>query len=215
MIPPARSWPGVAPDDRPRSLRQSSRRRREAAEERSAMGRPSITCRKASYNSTSPAPPASTTPAWASTGNRSGVRQSEETAACLAASNTSKRSPPPRSSTFRAAAAASAATVSIVPSTGRMTPARAAALPSASATAASCAPTTRQGANVPEMPRRIWQRMTPELPRAPMSDPLAMARQAAPMASPSAAERSRPSSALTTLSTVRAMFVPVSPSGTG
>ena len=31
------------------------------------------------------------------------------------------------------------------------------------------------------MPRRIWQRMTPELPRAPMSDPLAIARQAAPI----------------------------------
>ena len=57
--------------------------------------------------------------------------------------------------------------------------------------------------------------MTPELPRAPMSDPLAIALQAAPIASPSAVSRSRTSSALTTLSTVRAMFVPVSPSGTG
>ena len=65
------------------------------------------------------------------------------------------------------------------------------------------------------MPRRIWHKMTPELPRAPMSDPLAIARQAAPMASPSAAARSRPSRALTTLSSVSAIFVPVSPSGTG
>ena len=57
--------------------------------------------------------------------------------------------------------------------------------------------------------------MTPELPRAPMSDPFEIARQAALMASPPAVSRSMSSSARATLSTVSAMLVPVSPSGTG
>ena len=52
--------------------------------------------------------------------------------------------------------------------------------------------------------------MTPELPRAPMSDPWAIALQAADRSG-----RSSPSSSEATDSSVRAMFVPVSPSGTG
>ena len=70
--------------------------------------------------------------------------------------------------------------------------------------------------------------MTPELPRAPISDPREMARQVAAMSVPLApsetSEPTRPSEpsepstssrALTTDSTVRTMLVPVSPSGTG
>ncbi len=52
--------------------------------------------------------------------------------------------------------------------------------------------------------------MTPELPRAPMREPWAMARQVA-----SRSGASRPDSSSVTDSRVRAMLVPVSPSGTG
>ena len=52
--------------------------------------------------------------------------------------------------------------------------------------------------------------MTPELPRAPMSEPWAIARQA-----PSRSGDSSASSSVATDSSVRAMLVPVSPSGTG
>ena len=62
--------------------------------------------------------------------------------------------------------------------------------------------------NVSARPRRIWLRITPELPRAPMSDPCAIAWQTSGMAS------AEPSSC-TTDSRVSVMFVPVSPSGTG
>ena len=51
--------------------------------------------------------------------------------------------------------------------------------------------------------------MTPELPLAPMSEPWETALQVDAMSSPAAATSSH-----TELS-VRAMFVPVSPSGTG
>ncbi len=52
--------------------------------------------------------------------------------------------------------------------------------------------------------------MTPELPRAPMSDPWMTAWQVAPRSGDSRAAIS-----LVTESMVRAMLVPVSPSGTG
>ena len=61
------------------------------------------------------------------------------------------------------------------------------------------------------MPRSSCERMTPELPRAPIRDPCPMALHT----SASPAPASTPSSSLTTASRVSAMFVPVSPSGTG
>ena len=71
--------------------------------------------------------------------------------------------------------------------------------------------------------------MTPEFPRAPMSDPWATAlhtaamvgapspaRPRAPLAAPAGSRSpSTSASSATTDSTVRAMLVPVSPSGTG
>ena len=60
------------------------------------------------------------------------------------------------------------------------------------------------------MPRSSWDRMTPELPRAPISEPWAMALQVAARSGESRA----PISSVTD-SRVRAMLVPVSPSGTG
>ena len=61
------------------------------------------------------------------------------------------------------------------------------------------------------MPRRSWERMTPEFPRAPMSDPCPMALHTSGRPDPAPT----PSSSLTTASRVSAIFVPVSPSGTG
>ena len=61
------------------------------------------------------------------------------------------------------------------------------------------------------MPRSSWDKMTPEFPRAPMRDPCPMALQTPARPAPA----TTPSSSLTTASRVRAMFVPVSPSGTG
>ena len=58
-------------------------------------------------------------------------------------------------------------------------------------------------------PRRICERITPEFPRAPISEPWLNALHVATMSSPAV-----PTSA-TTDSSVSAMFVPVSPSGTG
>ena len=58
------------------------------------------------------------------------------------------------------------------------------------------------------MPRSTCDRITPELPRAPMSEPWLIALH-------TAAISAGPSSSATTDSIVRAMFVPVSPSGTG
>ncbi len=52
--------------------------------------------------------------------------------------------------------------------------------------------------------------MTPELPRAPINEPWAMAAQVAARSG-----ESRPSSSSVTDWRVRAMLVPVSPSGTG
>ena len=61
------------------------------------------------------------------------------------------------------------------------------------------------------MPRRSWERITPEFPRAPMSDPWPMALHTSARPAPA----STPWSSSTTASSVRAMLVPVSPSGTG
>ncbi len=59
------------------------------------------------------------------------------------------------------------------------------------------------------MPRRICDRITPELPRAPMSEPCEMALQTAARSGPAVLSSS------CTDCRVSAMFVPVSPSGTG
>jgi len=67
---------------------------------------------------TSPRPPASTTPALASAGNCDGVRSSA-TAAARAAASTTASSPP--ALTCLAASAAARATVRMVPSTGTAT----------------------------------------------------------------------------------------------
>ena len=65
--------------------------------------------------------------------------------------------------------------------------------------------------NFATSPRSICERITPELPRAPINDPWAMALQTSDI---SASSPSGPSSAATD-SMVSVILVPVSPSGTG
>ncbi len=97
----------------------------------------------------------------------------------------------------------------IVPSTGFITAwyaASAAAVKASAVVRASATPTPLKTA---VSPRRIWERITPEFPRAPISDPWLTALHVEAMSSPA------PSSSDSTDSTVSAMLVPVSPSGTG
>ena len=60
-------------------------------------------------------------------------------------------------------------------------------------------------------PRRIWLVMTPELPRAPMSEPWVMALAMSSMEASAGSASTSP----TTVLSVSDMLVPVSPSGTG
>ncbi len=117
----------------------------------------------------------------------------------------------PASAAARAPSAAPRATVRMVPSTGRMTASRASLSAMVRASDSSLGPGRPVGQLRPsESPRSSWERMTPELPRAPIREPWAMARQVA-----SRSGESRASSSSVTDSRVRAMLVPVSPSGTG
>jgi len=81
------------------------------------IGRPSTTNKKASTSNMSPVPPASTTPAAASTGNNSGVRARAMWPWSWAAANTPTRSAPLAAAAV-APSAASRITVRMVPSTG-------------------------------------------------------------------------------------------------
>ncbi len=99
----------------------------------------------------------------------------------------------------------------MVPSTGRTTALRASAAASTRAAATSAEPTVGAAENRSLTPRSSWERMTPEFPLAPMSDPWVTALQMSAIG----ASGSRASSSWTTESTVSIMLVPVSPSGTG
>ena len=67
----------------------------------------------------------------------------------------------------------------MVPSTGRTTARRAssAAWARASASTSGATPAAPASAMRSAMPRSSWERITPEFPRAPMSEPWAMALQ--------------------------------------
>ena len=163
-----------------------------------------------SSNTNSPLPPASTTPASASTGSSVGVRSRLCEAASSVASITPRMSGPSESNVCRAASDASRITVRIVPSTGLVTALYAPTAPSSMprtqvlASMLSASPTARV------IPRMICDRITPELPRAPMSAPCDIAAMIAP--APSSGQRCASS---ITERMVRCMLVPVSPSGTG
>ncbi len=99
----------------------------------------------------------------------------------------------------------------MVPSTGRTTARRASTSACSSDSVSSWGVISVVGLNFSTSPRSSWERMTPELPRAPISEPCAMAEQTASID----ALAPRGSSSATTDSMVRVMLVPVSPSGTG
>ena len=116
-----------------------------------------------------------------------------------------------RRCSFRSLSSAiSRMTVSIVPSTGRFTARYAVSLaprnarPRSAELTPSCSPSTSTN------PRTIWEKMTPEFPRAPMS-----AARVTSFATASLSAALDASSASTMDRSVRTRFVPVSPSGTG
>ena len=110
-----------------------------------------------------------------------------------------------------AACAAASATVSTVPSTGRLTAARAspAAWPSALATTSPSHGAA--GPHTSARPRSSWLRMIPEFPQAPSMAPVA----AACHTSLGVAVAGSSSTACAADSRVRYRLVPVSASGTG
>ncbi len=101
-------------------------------------------------------------------------------------------------------------TVSIVPSLGMETALYATLVPASNAFAnVRVSASDLQFARTEQIPRKIWERMTPELPRAPRSAPLEI-RSHTDEKSVAAAE-----SSFTADCMVSDIFVPVSPSGTG
>ena len=101
-------------------------------------------------------------------------------------------------------------TDSIVPSTGSRTARYAASRAPWNARATTAASIFSASPSTSAAPRRICDRITPELPRAPISAARVTSFTSAGRSV--ALERSRPS---TTARAVDVMFVPVSPSGTG
>src|SRR3984957_15632109 len=110
-----------------------------------------------------------------------------------------------------AAEAASRTTVRMVPSVGFMTARYATAEASVIARATPLASRWARWADPCAKPRRICERMTPLFPRAPMSEPCAAAASTESAASGIGASRA----SSTAERSVRYMFEPVSPSGTG
>ena len=109
-----------------------------------------------------------------------------------------------------AARAIQSITVSIVPSTGSATALYEAVLASASALVISEVPSVSEPSRPTARPLKNWERMMPLLPLASIMAARDMTADASP-----AEPAPDPSSAFTTASSVRNMFVPVSPSGTG
>ncbi len=160
--------------------------------------------------STRPAPPASTTPASRRTSSSSGVRES----ASSPRASTTCRSTfgwSPRCSLRSLSSAISRMTVSIVPSTGaspRGTRRR--SRRGTRGASARAVDTLVSPEHLGTKPRTICEKMTPELPRAPMS-----AARVTSFATASLSAAVDASSASTIERSVRTRFVPVSPSGTG
>ena len=161
----------------------------------------------ASRTYSQPLPPASTTPAFSSTGFWCTVSASARPAEVTAASRTASTS---SDSIAAASAAETRETVRMVPSVGFMTALYAASTPPFSAAANSAPSQISQPLRVLEKPRNRSDKITPELPRAPRS--MAEAILSAVLVSVSSpALRSSSAAAFR----VMLILVPVSPSGTG
>ena len=156
-------------------------------------------------SSVKPLPPASTTPALAQHREQVGSA-GDGGVGGLGRVREQRGEVAPGSASI--ASAVSRTTVRIVPSTGRSTASYAASAARRIAVARSAGPSVVSGEHTSATPRRICERITPELPRAPMSEPRDIAVHTSPIASAVA-------SSCATDSRVSAMLVPVSPSGTG
>ena len=157
----------------------------------------------------SPFPPASTTPAFFSTGKSFGVSSSAASAPRQMAAQTNSGSAS-SSNAIRPFSHATRATVRMVPSVGFITALYAASTPIASASTKS-APVAAAFPSKPfANPLKSRERITPELPRAPRS-----IADAAVFATSAALTLSNiPSSCAAALMVID-ILVPVSPSGTG
>ena len=174
-----------------------------------AGSRPSSPATAPRTSSTRPAAPASTTPASRRTGSISRV-------ASTVASPASSTSASWRSTGSPAACSARSAiariAVSIVPSTGwRTAPYAASDAPRNARATAGAVITPASALSDSAKPRIIWERITPLLPRAPISAALLAARAIAAGDEPSGTSAS-PSARRPAVS---ARLLPVSPSGTG
>ena len=175
----------------------------------SGKGSPAAVAARPRTISSRPAPPASTTPASRSTSSCSGVRAtaSSPRRTSLVKSSGLVR---PSFSALSPSSAISRMTESIVPSTGWRTARYAASLADRKAAASVCVSTSPFVRSVSAAPRMICERMTPELPRAPIS-----AARVTSLTRPARSSVVVLSSSSTTARAVIVRFVPVSPSGTG
>ena len=171
---------------------------------------PSKTSLMASKIISSPIPPASTTPAFASAGSRLGVL-SKDTLACWQISCITIHGSFVVLTTSLAFSADSLTTVRIVPSVGFITDLYAPFTPFSRLTTRSSADISLLPARPFEKPLKTRERITPEFPLAPLRSAEAIVL--------ATAEHS--TSSFISFSSARALpividiFVPVSPSGTG
>ena len=155
-------------------------------------------------------PPESTTPASLRTGSRSGVFFSA-VSPLESMTSSSSSAVLPASTASLTASLIILATVSMVPSRGFITALYAYSVPTVSAFESISAVTSSLAPfNAFEKPLKIWERITPELPLAPLSAPMDNAE-----ATPSTVVGFVCLISATARCMVMDMFVPVSPSGTG
>ena len=133
--------------------------------------RPSISSSSVSIRNTNPWPPASTTPASRNTSSWDGVLANAVRAASTAAFTTACRE---SSSSSFAAIDVARSTVSTVPSTGSVM-ARSTISNAMARLSRTAVPSMFPCAATWAMPRSTWVSTTPELPRAPRTEPLASA----------------------------------------
>ena len=137
----------------------------------SGSGRPAATWRKASSSRTNPAPPASTTPAVLSTGSSSGVRARAVGRPAGAASSTASRSGALGRRRGRAVGGGSRPRSGSSPPPGSGRPGRRRRRRAGQAVGEHAGVDSVVLRTASARPLRICDRITPELPLAPMSDP--------------------------------------------
>ncbi len=163
-----------------------------------------------SSRSTKPCAPASTTPACFSTGSSSGVLANDSCARARALVNSARRSVSPPSAASHRAAAKSSRTVGSVPGTGSDIAVQDCSAPRRQANARPAASTRTRSASASRQPWKNCAMMAPELPRAPSSAASVMRPRISGKSRWSASSRASRMDL-----NVKAMLVPVSPSGTG